>query len=66
MICPKCGKLASVENVYDRDTEVTRRRYVCEACTPRVVIHSEETMISFGQVQPRHGSLKKTAILTQK
>jgi transcriptional regulator NrdR family protein len=53
MICPKCGKLAVVETVYDRDTDVTRRRYVCEECEPRVVINTEEVMLSFGEIQRR-------------
>jgi transcriptional regulator NrdR family protein len=51
MICPKCGKQATVANVYDRDTDSTRRRYVCDSCL--VVIHTEENIVTFGKLQPR-------------
>ena len=65
MICPKCGKLAVVETVYDRDTDVTRRRYVCEECEPRIVINTEEVMLSFGAVNRRKRPLEKRISTTQ-
>ena len=57
MICPQCGKQATVENVYDRDTDLPRRRYVCDEC--ELVIHTQETIIVFGQVQRRQKTQSK-------
>ena len=51
MTCPKCGKQAKETNVYGRDTDETKRRYICEDC--EIAIITKERIDISGRITKR-------------